>query len=162
MTNYRQVSSLSAVDAAYLAGLIDGEGTIALARRHRNDERQLVVSISNTERPLLDWVLSAVGAGKITGKKTYKDHHAPGLTYAVSNRQALAVLEQAAPHLRTYKAERAELILRDYVRLTPRNGRYTTAVSAEHVSLVERFHALKPHRGIRSARAIPCRIWTLL
>lgn len=153
MANYHKVSRLRTVDAAYLAGLIDGEGTIALARRHRNDERQLVVSISNTERPLLDWVLSAVGAGKITGKKTYKAHHAAGLTYAVSNRQALALLQQVAKYLRTYKAERAQLIMRDYVRLTPRNGRYTADVKAARASLVEQFHALKPYRGIRQAAA---------
>lgn len=147
MAEYRTVARLRAVDAAYLAGLIDGEGTIALAHRHRNEQRQLVVSISNTERPLLDWVRSVVGAGKITGKKTYKAHHAAGLTYAVSNRQALALLQQVAAYLRTYKAERAELILRDYVRLTPRNGRYTAEVRAARASLVEQFHALKPHRS---------------
>jgi len=47
---YRTVKSLAPVDAAYMAGLIDGEGTVTLSRRHRNDQRQLVVSIANTER----------------------------------------------------------------------------------------------------------------
>jgi hypothetical protein len=142
IAGFRKSSVLSAVDAAYIAGLIDGEGTIALTRRHRTDGRQLVVSISNTERPLLDWVLSTVGAGKITGKKTYKDHHAPGLTYSVSNRQALTLLEQVAPHLRTYKAARAQLVLQDYLRLTPRNGRYTARIKSEREAMVIRFHAL--------------------
>ncbi|MGH8618677.1 MAG: LAGLIDADG family homing endonuclease, partial [Burkholderiales bacterium] len=68
MASYRKAAVLSPTDAAYLAGLIDGEGTIGLTRRHRNDQRQVVVSISNTERPLLEWVLLTVGAGKITGK----------------------------------------------------------------------------------------------
>jgi hypothetical protein len=39
---YREVAPLSQVDAAYIAGLIDGEGTITLSRRHANDRRQLV------------------------------------------------------------------------------------------------------------------------
>ena len=49
MAAYREVRQLSAADAAYLAGLIDGEGTVTLSRKHAGDMRQLVVSISNTE-----------------------------------------------------------------------------------------------------------------
>jgi hypothetical protein len=66
---YRTVKALSPVDAAYMAGLIDGEGTVTLSRRRRNDQRQLAVSIANTERRLLEWTLDTVGAGKITGKR---------------------------------------------------------------------------------------------
>ena len=92
MKRYGVPRQLSGEDAAYLAGLIDGEGTIALARRHAREERQLVVSISSTEPELLEWAKSATGVGKITGKRTVADHHSPGLTYSVANRQALAVL----------------------------------------------------------------------
>ena len=70
------------------------------------------------------------GVGKITRKRTLSDKHAPGLTYAVSNRQALAVLEQVFPYLRSYKKFRARLALDGYVALTPRNGKYTATLSA--------------------------------
>ena len=119
------VKSLSLPDAAYIAGLIDGEGTITLTRKHRNENRQLSVSISNTDRDLLEFVYQSVGAGKITRKCTAKNHHTPSYTYAIYNRQALNVLEQIYAYLRTYKRERATLILRDYLQLTPRNGKYT-------------------------------------
>ena len=46
------VQTLSLQDAAYLAGLIDGEGTVTLTRKHRNENRQLAGSISNTEKTL--------------------------------------------------------------------------------------------------------------
>jgi hypothetical protein len=46
---YKQTNRLSRQDAAYIAGLIDGEGTIALTRRHRNENRQLEISVSSTE-----------------------------------------------------------------------------------------------------------------
>jgi len=36
MADSRVPNSLGAVDAAYIAGLIDGEGTITLTRKHRN------------------------------------------------------------------------------------------------------------------------------
>ena len=116
---------LCATDAAYIAGLIDGEGTITLSRKHRNENRQLAISISNTEKYLLEYVLDKVGAGKITGKRTTRPHHTPSFTYAIYNRQALWLLEQIFPYHRTYKARRARLILRDYLSLTPRNGKYT-------------------------------------
>jgi hypothetical protein len=66
---YKVVSSLSREDAAYIAGLIDGEGTVTLSRRHANEQRHLVVSIANTDRALLEFVLATVGAGKVTAKR---------------------------------------------------------------------------------------------
>lgn len=119
------VRSLKPENRAYIAGLVDGEGTITLIRKHRNENRQLAVSISNTERRLLDFVLETIGAGKITGKRTTSAAHTPSFTYAIYNRQALCLLEQIHPYLRTYKADRCELILRNYLLLTPRNGKYT-------------------------------------
>lgn len=62
------VKRLSATDAAYIAGLIDGEGSITLTRKHRNENRQPAITISNTERILLEFVLRVTGAGKITRK----------------------------------------------------------------------------------------------
>ena len=127
---YRTVKALVPVDAAYMAGLIDGEGTVTLSRRHRNDQRQLVVSIANTERRLLEWALDTVGAGKITGKRISSPVHSPSFTYSVANRQALQLLEHIAPYLRSYKAKRTRLILQNYINLTPRNGRYTEETRA--------------------------------
>jgi hypothetical protein len=69
MPSYREVSSLSPTDAAYIAGIIDGEGTITLSRKHAGENRQLVISISNTERPILAFVLDRVGAGKLRARR---------------------------------------------------------------------------------------------
>jgi len=125
VATYRELQNLSDTDAAYIGGLIDGEGTVTLIRKHKNENRQLSVSISSTEIALLDYVKSVTGVGKITNKRTSKPHHTPSFAYAVYNRQALALLQQILPYLKSYKRRRAELILRDYVKLTPRNGKYT-------------------------------------
>lgn len=103
-------------------------GTITLSRKHAGDGRQLVLSISNTERPLLEFALGRIGAGKITTKKSTNARHAQAYTYAVWNRKALKLLFQIEPFLRSYKRRRAELVLANYLRLTPRNGKYTQAV----------------------------------
>lgn len=121
---------LSSTHAAYIAGLIDGEGTVTLTRKHRNENRQLCVSISSTEKPMLEFVKQSTGVGKITNKRTSKPNHSPSYTYAVYNRQALDLLREVLPWLKSYKGERAVLILQDYVRLTPRNGKYSPSLKS--------------------------------
>src|SRR5262245_10808703 len=102
---------LSPESAAYIAGLIDGEGTVTLTRLHANENRRLVVSIANTELQLLEFVLQEVGAGKITRKRTTSDLHTPSFCYAVTSRQALWLLGEVVSQLRSYKRGRAELAL---------------------------------------------------
>jgi len=139
---------LAAVDAAYIAGLIDGEGTITLTRKHRNENRQLAVSISSTERNLLEYVKETLDAGKITRKRITQPQHTPSFTYAVYNRQALWLLAQVKPYLRGYKAGRTRLILRDYLRLTPRNGKYTEQLQLERTAFETTVLNIKPiHSG---------------
>lgn len=142
MSRYRQARQLAADDAAYIAGLIDGEGTITLSRRHSKDRRQLVVSIANTERPLLDFVLGCVGAGKITCKRTAAQHHTPSYCYSISNRQALSLVKQVQPYLRSHKRDRAILILTAYLSLTPRNGKYTPSLEQRRSEFEQGFFAI--------------------
>ena len=125
MARYKKTNILSRTDAAYIAGLIDGEGTIGLVRKHRNDYRQLGISISSTEPALLEFVRTTCGTGVISSKRRTNTHHTQSYTFAVYNRRALDLLKQVHPFLRTYKKLRSELILKDYLVVTPRNGRYS-------------------------------------
>jgi hypothetical protein len=139
-----QTRELSSEAAAYIAGLIDGEGTITLTRLHINENRRLVVSIANTERQLLQFVLDQVGAGKITRKRTTSEHHTASYCYAVSSGQALALLTNVMPNLRTYKRHRAELALKHYKALTPRNGKYTSELLNRRQEFEHTFLSIKP------------------
>ncbi len=49
MARPRVTNQLDTACAAYIAGLVDGEGTITLSRIHRNERRRLVVCISNND-----------------------------------------------------------------------------------------------------------------
>lgn len=120
MTTYRIVRDLDSTDAAYIAGLIDGEGTITLTREHRDENRRLVVSIASTERSMLAFVVERTGCGKITNKRTTSGRHTPSFAYRITNRQALELLRQISPYLRSYKANRAALALTHYLSLTPK------------------------------------------
>ncbi len=142
--------TLDPTEAAWLAGLIDGDGTVALPRRHKNEHRQLEVSISNTDFALLEYVKSIVGVGRITRKRSIARNHTPSGAYQVRNRQALALLQQILPYLRTYKSKRAKLVVENYVRLTPRNGRYTSSLLDERKQFVHEFLMLNPKHKHRT------------
>lgn len=95
------------------------------------------------------------GVGKITTKRTSLPHHSPGYTYCVANRQALAVLTQVQQYLRSYKSLRSRLVLENYLKLTPRNGKYP-AVLLEARHAFERLFSAISIRGVaHETRATP-------
>lgn len=144
MSGYKQVNKLDITDAAYIAGIIDGEGTITLSKRHRKENRQLVISVSNNEKQLLDYLLHVIGVGTITKKRTYSESHSTNYTYKISNRQAILLLEQTSYYLRTHKQQRASLILDKYLKLTPRNGRYSDRMEKDREQFIDDFFKIKP------------------
>jgi hypothetical protein len=102
MATYKQVRILRGEDAAYLAGLMDGEGTVSLSRKHRLQNRQFEISISNTEEKILEYVRDVTGVGRIVHRRTYRSpRHKPSMAYVVNNRQALSLLKQIAPYLKS-------------------------------------------------------------
>ncbi|MBI4401710.1 MAG: LAGLIDADG family homing endonuclease [Nitrospirae bacterium] len=141
---YRKASRLTAVEAAYLAGLIDGEGTVTLSRVHRSRQRGLVVTISNTELAILQHVRDVIGVGTITSKRISRINHTPSYAYHVADRQALDLLEQIGPFMKSHKAARAKLVLDHYLRLTPRNGRYTQEQLAQRDAFIHQFFEIRP------------------
>lgn len=143
---YKKVNKLSREDGAYLGGLIDGEGTITLTRRHKEVNRYLGLTISSTERVLLEWTLRAVGVGTITSKRTYSDKHSPSYTYQVFSQQALGILKQVFKYLRTYKKKRARLAMDNYNKLTPRNGKYSLEILRRRELFIKSFFEIKANK----------------
>lgn len=146
---------MSEAEAAYVAGIIDGEGTITLTRRHRTAGRTPVVSISSTELPLLQYIRLIIGGGRITSKVAARECHSPSYAFVISSRQALALLAQVSKYLRTYKQQRCRLLLDEYLALTPRNGRYTSAQRRAKEHFEARFFMLSVRAGTnRSGRSL--------
>lgn len=54
---------MSPTDAAYLAGLLDGEGSVMLYRRR--EAVALRIAIANTHRGVLQWVADVTGVGSV-------------------------------------------------------------------------------------------------
>lgn len=137
-------AQLTDAEAAYLAGLIDGEGTVTLSRIHRNQMRYLVLSVCNNEQGIIDWVRHVTGVGEITRKRRASAHHGLNLTWRVSSRRALSVLERVSPYMQSYKRKRAELALARYIAVTPRNGKYDEAMRAARAAFEAEFFSIGP------------------
>lgn len=105
---------MSDTEAAYIAGFVDGEGTICLHRQKAagsvNFSYRVTFSITNTNRALLEWIRITLQAGLIStqARKNAAWKTCYQLCFRVHEQQR--VIEQLLPYLRLKKAQ-AELIL---------------------------------------------------
>jgi hypothetical protein len=147
-TSYGKIKKLSSPEAAYIAALIDGEGTVTLTNHSRSKYRRLQVEIGNTDLELLKWVKNSIGAGQILLKRPYNERQALSYTYKIHSRQALNLLNQISSYLKTYKRKRAELVLKNYIKLTPRNGKYSPELLSRKEKFIKAFFSIPSPRKI--------------
>lgn len=121
---------MTELEKAYIAGIIDGEGSIMLQKFHTNEYPSPCVSIASTTLELLNWIQSVVGNGTIKRKKNYNiSEHKDCYSYVLKYNDALAFLQEIYPYLIiNSKKKRAELLLNKHKSVTPRNGRYSDEV----------------------------------
>ncbi|NFA89743.1 hypothetical protein EXM30_04850 [Clostridium botulinum] len=98
---------------AYIAGIIDGEGSIMLLRFHNNQFPSPCISISSTTIELLEWIKSVTKVGTIKRKKNYNtEKHTDSFTYTIKYNDAINLLIQIEPYLVIKnKKTRARLII---------------------------------------------------
>ena len=120
-------------DLAYLAGVIDGEGTITLTKNSKSDMfRRIEVSVSNTDKGLIDWLQTEFG-GSIRTRALQKSRYKIAYEWRIKGaNQALDLLKRVTPYLRVRSKKcRAEFICRHYAEVTRRNGRYSDDEKAD-------------------------------
>lgn len=98
---------MSEVECAWMAGLIDGEGTIV---RTKNGRDNYSLRLSNTSRPLLDRIMEVAGTGALYDIPKHQSHHKSAWLWQVNTRNAALLLRQVLPWL-IVKRERAEEVL---------------------------------------------------
>ncbi|MDR6999510.1 LAGLIDADG family homing endonuclease [Neobacillus niacini] len=128
-------------EAAYVAGIIDGEGSISLTRMHENEHRRPCISIASTDRELLIYVQTLTN-GTINNKKNYNpERHKNSFTLTIKKKEdVLSILSYISPYLRVdKKRRRAQWILKNYENVTPRNGKYNTELLAKKIDFEEKF-----------------------
>lgn len=138
-----RVKKLRAVDAAYIAGIVDGEGSIGVRRslpsgkRMQSVHHNLVVTITNTDLDVLLWIRDRLGnVGTIQTR--YPGHAGkPAHTkicyqYVVMARIACDFLVQLSPYLRIKKAKaQAGIMLAQSIRTLKERGKPRRLTSEE-------------------------------
>ena len=126
---------------SYMAGILDGEGSILLQRISRNCFRSPVVSISNNDMNIINLFKDTYG-GTMVKKKIYKENHEQSYEWRITYNGAIDVLKSLLPYMRhKEKIRRANLIINTYPLVTKRNGKYTeTELKAKLDFEYEFFH----------------------
>ena len=100
---------MTETEKSYIAGIIDGEGSIMLIKYHSNEFPSPCVSIASTTMELLEWVKKTVGAGVIIHKKNYKPEiHKECYSYILKFDAAINLMKDIYPYL-IIKVKRKEL-----------------------------------------------------
>lgn len=131
-------------EAACVAGIIDGEGSILLTNIHKNEYRRPCITIASTDLELLEFVQFLAG-GSIVRKKNYKPSiHKSSFSLNIKNKSVvLNILQYIYPYLRVYvKKRRAKYILDNYELVTKRNGKYNEEERVKKAIFEETFFKL--------------------
>ena len=128
MTQYRPWTQ---TDAAYLAGIIDGEGCFCLHNfgTHRFG---CALAVGNTDLRMLEWIRVRFG-GTVKIEKRSNIKHKPFWRWKASADDLESIISAVLPYLVT-KKDRAELILAYRATLPPRiRTKRSTSNTPEHV-----------------------------
>jgi hypothetical protein len=132
----------------YIAGIVDGEGTIGL-RKCANGYYPYV-SICNNHLILIetirDFLLSHNIKGCIVVKKPYKATHNINYELRFRYNMSLLLIEKIIKFL-IVKSNRAELLLNEYKNNTPPNGKYTIQQKINKDNLYNLMRDMN-HRGV--------------
>lgn len=116
------------MNSAYLAGLIDGEGTIGLEKNYKSSDPEVFfrpyLTVPSTTLEIVEWLRDQY-SGCVVRKKTYRDHHLPSFVWKVDFGNCRTALTDARPFLLVpTKVHRANMIVDRYPLVVRRNGQY--------------------------------------
>jgi len=131
-------------DLSYLAGIIDGEGSIGI-HNENGKPKGMRLTVGNTDPRLIIWLKETFGGS------SYPDRHRKAnwkesWKWTISTQQAAALLEQVLPWLRL-KREQAEIGIA-FQRLMVRGGAPRTPEVAEETRAMKEAITILNKRGL--------------
>lgn len=139
----------SEIDKAYLAGFLDGEGSIVIDKHDNIRVPSIRVTVSNTYRPVLE-ELQQIWKGYISDKKPAREGWKPRSDLVWAARTAAEILQELEPYLRI-KREQCQLALRFQETVNPTKNRTKSIpleVQAYRLELRDKIRGLN-HKGTR-------------
>lgn len=109
------MKTLDETERAYAAGIIDGEGSIMLIHQpprggvHKWEYWVLRISVANTDKKLIDWLVDKFGGG-FTHSRSLNPRHRDVFQWRVDAGKARPVLFAVLPYL-LLKREQADIAI---------------------------------------------------
>jgi len=124
------------VDLAYIAGIIDGEGCVAIERAKYAEgkyKRIVSLSVTNTEEWICQWLKFCWG-GRVTPQQPRKKNYLPQWNWVIRRAKATEVLEAILPYLKL-KKQQAEVAISFQARrhIWAKTDREKTLDEAEYI-----------------------------
>jgi len=116
-----RVRTMSATEAAWLAGFIDGEGCLCQFMANQQKYVAWILIVSNTDRGSLEYCQQITGVGGVYTKSTSGNRKAQYTWTVSAQRDMVAILEQVILYLQI-KREVAEAFLATWNDLECQGG----------------------------------------
>ena len=100
-------------DLIYLAGIVDGEGCVSVTYKTKAGHERIRLTISNTDRNLIDWLTSRVG-GCVSTYHKVRGNRKVAYHWEVYSDKAFKLLTELLPYIKLKKRQ-AELCLQFHV-----------------------------------------------
>ena len=94
---------------AYIAGFIDGEGSISIYKEKSPLRYRIEVTVGNTFKPVLEGLFQRFG-GRVRPYNTYKPNYRQAWYWGVSGETAYKFLTTILPYLREKAVQAQEVI----------------------------------------------------
>jgi len=109
--------------AAYMAGMVDADGSVSMQKD--GNYRRPIVTVYNNDYSIMEKLQMAFG-GKISTRRFDNPRWADSYEIRFNTNESLYILEAILPYMQHNKKKaRAQLLVENYVKFTPRNGKYT-------------------------------------
>lgn len=111
-TRIRSINKINKSDLLYLSGLIDGEGCIGLNTVGSVGKQNLhpQITITNTNKEILDWVIITIGKGVVEEKPRTNDKWKTAYSVRINGHHAVQLAQKLEPYLRIKKLQAQVLI----------------------------------------------------
>lgn len=133
----------SVAQLAYLAGIIDGEGSIYIGNFSCNPKTKIPyyqtnIQVTNTDKPLIDWLYNTFGG--LISKRTVKQHAAnsrkQAYIWTASGERLTHLCELILPYL-IVKTRQCEIMLKMRATFTPNHCiKGTQGIQPHHLDVI--------------------------
>lgn len=136
-------------EKAYIAGLVDGDGSIMLLKCHTDrgiEDHILRLRIGQTTEPVLTWVKLVTGVGNIHRPKRNSPLHRSRYEWSCAGKKAFQVIQEIEPYLIVKKVHAA--IAFRFMETMPGHGHpLTIEMRTTRVNLRKELDKHLSHRG---------------